>query len=201
MRNFGSRTLAAVVAGTVAFSGASVAQAQPSLPPQVEQLSSQAEEMSSQVQKQIEDFRIELPPQDYDLAAKYGIELPEFLKPASSVIAGKLDDATTDHLKQQGHRFDPNAERVAQDWANQAAADKLTFEGNHAHGQTMLDKGTGTVLRLDKQQAQDRLAWLDRDVNVNEHPRKLNFGVASAVDGNYVYVAEYFFDSENPIQR
>ena len=137
-----------------------------------------------------------LPPQAYELAEKYNISLPEFLaKPAGHApkVAGELGAATAAHLEKAGHRKDSHATAIAQEWANQGAAGKLDYKGGVAHGLNHKDEGQGSVHRLTEQQAQERLNWFNRDVPVNAGSQH-GFGVATAYDGTYIYVAEFFLN-------
>ena len=92
-----------------------------------------------------------------------------------------------------GHHDDANAKNIAQEWANQAAAGQVTFEGNAGDGLTHLEEGTGNIYKLTVSEAQDRVNWLNRDVPVTKSDGT-GFGVAQSFDGTYVYVAEYFFN-------
>lgn len=180
---------ALVVSGT-----SSVASAQPAMPPQIQQASSQAQQLSSDPFTAVKDFRLTLPPQAYELAEKYNIPLPEFLaKPEGHApkVAAELGAATSTHLEKAGHRKDARAAAIAQEWADQGAAGKLDYKGGVAHGLNHKEEGQGSVHRLTEQEAQDRLNWFNRDVPVNPSPQH-GFGVATAYDGTYIYVAEYF---------
>lgn len=189
-------TVAALSTALVITGTSTVASAQPALPPQIQQASSQAQQLSSDPFAALEDFRLTLPPQAYELAEKYNIPLPEFLaKPVGQApkVAGQLGAATTAHLEKAGHHKDARAAAIAQEWANQGAAGKLEYKGGIAHGLNHKDEGQGTVRRLSEQQAQDRLNWFNRDVPVNAAPQH-GFGVATAYDGTYIYVAEFFLN-------
>lgn len=189
-------TVAALSTALVITGTSTVASAQPALPPQIEQASSQAQQLSSDPFAAVQDFRLTLPPQAYELAEKYNFSLPEFLaKPAGHApkVAGELGAATTAHLEKAGHRKDTHATAIAQEWANQGAAGKLDYKGGVAHGLNHKDEGQGSVHRLTEQQAQDRLNWFNRDVPVNAGSPH-GFGVATAYDGTYIYVAEFFLN-------
>ena len=108
-------------------------------------------------------------------------------------VAGQLGAATTAHLEKAGHHKDARAAAIAQEWANQGAAGKLDYKGGVAHGLNHKDEGQGSVHRLTEQQAQDRLNWFNRDVPVNAGSPH-GFGVATAYDGTYIYVAEFFLN-------
>ena len=189
-------TVAALSTALVITGTSTVASAQPALPPQIQQASSQVQQLSSDPFAAVKDFRLTLPPQAYELAEKYNISLPEFLaKPAGHApkVAGELGAATTAHLEKAGHRKDAHATAIAQEWANQGAAGKLDYKGGVAHGLNHKDEGQGSVHRLTEQQAQDRLNWFNRDVPVNAGSPH-GFGVATAYDGTYIYVAEFFLN-------
>lgn len=83
--------------------------------------------------------------------------------------------------------------RTAQEWANQAAAGKVTFHDNAGDGLTHLEEGSGNIYKLTESEAKERVDWLNRDVPVTKTDGT-GFGVAQAFDGTYVYVAEYFFN-------
>ena len=121
------------------------------------------------------------------------MQLPDFIKKPTPAVAGELVTATHDHLIKQGHHDDANAKNIAQEWANQAAAGQVTFEGNAGDGLTHLEEGTGNIYKLTVSEAQDRVNWLNRDVPVTKSDGT-GFGVAQSFDGTYVYVAEYFFN-------
>ena len=177
-----SRLTTSAVAAAVALSGATAAQAQ----------AQDLNQLSSQATQQINSLQIELPAQAYDLAQQYNVQLTDFIKKPTPAVAGELVTATHDHLIKQGHHDDANAKNIAQEWANQAAAGKVTFEGNAGDGLTHLEEGTGNIYKLTVSEAQDRVNWLNRDVPVTKS-EGTGFGVAQSFDGTYVYVAEYFF--------
>ncbi len=187
-----STFVAVSAAAVLSLVGTGVATAAPALPagsslPTVEQLSSQVP-------------RVELPNEAYDLADQFGVQLPEFLaRPGVSNaelnrVSTDVTAATAAHLRKQGHKDDTNAQKIAQEWANQAKDGKVKFEGNAGDGTTHLNEGSGNVYKLTLQEAKDRLAWLQRDVPVQKSPNAKPFGVASATDGEFVYLAEYFFN-------
>ncbi|MEX3563454.1 hypothetical protein VVR46_06955 [Corynebacterium phoceense] len=187
-----STFVAVSAAAVLSLAGTGVASAAPALPagsslPTVEQLSSQVP-------------RVELPNEAYDLADQFGVQLPEFLaRPGVSNaelnrVSTDVTAATAAHLRKQGHKDDTNAQKIAQEWANQGKAGIVKFDGNAGDGTTHLNEGSGNVYKLTLQEAKDRLAWLQRDVPVQKSPNAKPFGVASATDGEFVYLAEYFFN-------
>ena len=171
----------AAVSTALAVSGASAAQAQ-----DINQLSSQATE-------QINSLQIELPAQAYDVAKQFNVQLPAFIKKPTPAVANELVGATHAHLLKQGHHADGNAKNIAQEWADQAAAGKVTFHENAGDGLTHLEEGSGNIYKLTESEAKDRVNWLNRDVPVTKTDGT-GFGVAQSYDGTYVYVAEYFFN-------
>lgn len=180
-----STAVGVAVAGAPAM-GAAVANAAPANP--LEQLSSQAQ----LPELKLPEFK--LPAEAVQLSSQFGIQLPDFLAPTSALdtTSGQLKDKTVGHLKQVGHNQDGNATRIAQEWANQGAKGQLNFHSGSQRGLTHNDKGTGSVKKLTLQEAKDRIVWLDRTANKTPDPK--NFGVATATDGTYIYIAEYFFN-------
>lgn len=151
-----------------------------------------------------------------DLAEKYNVTLPSFLKAAPEAepeadaeetaaaaaepqafeapqVAADLQVATADHLAQAGHHPDENAAAIAQEWANQGASGELTYYGDVASGMTHTDEGQGNVYRLTEEQAQERLNWFNRGLEVTPGP-EYGYGVATAFDGEFIYIAEYFLN-------
>lgn len=150
-------------------------------------------QLSSQAVEQVNSLEIELPEQAYDLAKQFNVQLPGFIKKPTPAVAGELVGATHAHLLKQGHHEDANAKNIAQEWANQAAAGKVTFHDNAGDGLTHLEEGSGNIYKLTESEAKERVDWLNRDVPVTKTDGT-GFGVAQAFDGTYVYVAEYFFN-------
>ncbi|KKO81182.1 hypothetical protein FQN05_08875 [Corynebacterium aurimucosum] len=151
-------------------------------------------QLSSQAVEQVNSLEIELPAQAYDLAKQFNVQLPGFIKKPTPAVAGELVGATHAHLLKQGHHEDANAKNIAQEWANQAAAGKVTFHDNAGDGLTHLEEGSGNIYKLTESEAKERVDWLNRDVPVTKTDGT-GFGVAQAFDGTYVYVAEYFFNN------
>lgn len=182
---------AAVAATLTAALSVSAAQAAP-----VNSSSAQLQDvnqLSSQAVEQVNSLEIELPAQAYDLAKQFNVQLPGFIKKPTPSVAGELVGATHAHLLKQGHHEDANAKNIAQEWANQAAAGKVTFHDNAGDGLTHLEEGSGNIYKLTESEAKERVDWLNRDVPVTKTDGT-GFGVAQAFDGTYVYVAEYFFN-------
>lgn len=182
---------AAVAATLTAALSVSAAQAAP-----VNSSSAQLQDvnqLSSQAVEQVNSLEIELPAQAYDLAKQFNVQLPGFIKKPTPAVAGELVGATHSHLLKQGHHEDANAKNIAQEWANQAAAGKVTFHDNAGDGLTHLEEGSGNIYKLTESEAKERVDWLNRDVPVTKTDGT-GFGVAQAFDGTYVYVAEYFFN-------
>lgn len=143
------------------------------------------------------------------LAEKYNVTLPSFLQAAPDAepevaaeeaataeapqVAADLQAATADHLAQAGHHPDENAAAIAQEWANQGANGELTYYGDVANGVTHTEEGQGNVYRLSEEQAQERLNWFNRGLEVTPGP-EYGYGVATAFDGEFIYIAEYFLN-------
>lgn len=68
----------------------------------------------------------------------------------------------------------------------------VTPRASPRSGLTHNDKGTGSVKKLTVSAAKERINWLNREANRTPEPQR--FGVATATDGTYIYVAEYFFN-------
>ncbi|MDK8504104.1 hypothetical protein [Corynebacterium accolens] len=143
------------------------------------------------------------------LAEKYNVTLPSFLQaapdaepevaaeeaatPEAPQVAADLQVATADHLAQAGHHPDENAAAIAQEWANRGANGELTYYGDVASGVTHTEEGQGNVYRLSEAQAQERLNWFNRGLEVIPGP-EYGYGVATAFDGEFIYIAEYFLN-------
>lgn len=181
----------AVAASLTAVLSVSAAQAAPANPSSAQP--QDLNQLSSQAMEQVNSFEVELPAQAYELAKQYNVQLPDFIKKPTPAVADELVGATHAHLIKQGHHEDANAKNIAQEWANQAAAGKVTFQDNAGDGLTHLEEGSGNIYKLTEQEAKDRVNWLNRDVPVTETDGT-GFGVAQAFDGTHVYVAEYFFN-------
>ena len=152
------------------------------------------------------------------LAEKYNVTLPSFLKAAPEAesevaaeeaptdaaapepqafeapqVAADLQVATAEHLAQAGHHPDETATAIAQEWANQGAGGELTYYGDVTSGVTHTDEGQGNVYRLSEEQAQERLNWFNRGLEVAPGP-EYGYGVATSYDGEFIYIAEYFLN-------
>lgn len=200
----GAAVAVALIAGTLAPAPAH-AQPQSSAPfvdLQINGLSSQA----NIVVPQLPD--IEVPREVVDGAKRVGITLPERIELSkrlglTSNQAGPTDierdlvAASEAQLIKEGHRRDDEAQRIAAEWAGQAVRGEAKFNGNVGRGTTATDRGTGQIYRLNPAQAADRLVWLRRDeannqVTTNPVKDPKRFGVATARDGDTVYLVEYF---------
>ena len=151
-------------------------------------------------------------------AEKYNVTLPSVLKAAPEAepevaveeaptaeaapepeafeapqVAADLQVATADHLAQAGHHPDETASAIAQEWANQGANGELKYYGDVASGVTHTEEGQGNVYRLSEEQAQERLNWFNRGLEVTPGP-EYGYGVATAFDGEFIYIAEYFLN-------
>lgn len=197
---------AALVAGAVAPAPA-FAQPQSSVPfvdLQINGLSSQA----NIVVPQLPD--IDVPREVVDGAKRVGITLPERIELSKRLgltnnQAGPTETerdliaASEAQLIKEGHRRDDEAQRIAADWAAQAVRGEAKFNGNVGRGTTATDRGTGQIYRLNPTQAADRVTWLRRDevsnrVSTNPVNEPKRFGVATARDGETVYLVEYFLN-------
>lgn len=177
-----SRRLSAVaLAGALTLGGTTVANAQEN---PVANLSSQAQ---SQIDSAAQQFISSLPQEVKDAAHDLGIELPTLAGTAETLRYG-----TVSHLEEAGHTKHNSAQSTAQKWANEAAAGKVSFDDGVGHGAADADKGTGSILKLTEKEAKDRINWLDREGNPHNDPT--GFGVATATDGKYIYVAEFFLN-------
>ena len=192
MRKFGhsSRLVALVCASTLAAGSLvpAIASAQVQIPT--------SSELSSRANIQLPD--IQVPQQIVDSAARVGIHVPGRIeltpKPALSAAEQELTVATEKQLVREGHRKDAEAQVIAAQWAAQAARGEATFVGNVGRGTTATDRGTGQIYRLNPAQAADRIAFLNRDINVNPVKDPKRFGVATARNGETIYLAEFFLN-------
>lgn len=153
-------------------------------------------ELSSRANIQLPD--IEVPRQIVDGAARIGINVPGRIeltpKPALVAAEQELIVSTEAQLTKEGHRKDAEAQAIAAQWASQAARGEATFVGNVGRGTTATDRGTGQVYRLSPAQAADRIAFLNRNINVNPVKEPKRFGVATARNGETIYLAEFFLN-------
>ena len=177
-----SRRLTAIaLAGALTLGGTTAANAQEN---PVEKLTSQAQ---SQIDSAATQFISSLPQEVKDTAHKFGIKLPSL-----GGAAETLRYETVDHLEEAGHTKSNAAQSIAQKWANEAAAGKVSFKDGVGHGTAGTDEGTGAIFKLTEKEARDRTNWLDRKGNPHNEPT--GFGVATATDGKYVYIAEFFLN-------
>ena len=177
-----SRRLTAIaLAGALTFGGTTAANAQEN---PVEKLTSQAQ---SQIDAAATQFISSLPQEVKDTAHKFGIKLPSL-----GGAAETLRYETVDHLEEAGHTKSNAAQSIAQKWANEAAAGKVSFKDGVGHGTAGTDEGTGAIFKLTEKEARDRTNWLDRKGNPHNEPT--GFGVATATDSKYVYISEFFLN-------
>ena len=177
-----SRRLTAIaLAGALTLGGTTAANAQEN---PVEKLTSQAQ---SQIDAAATQFISSLPQEVKDTAHKFGIKLPSL-----GGAAETLRYETVDHLEEAGHTKSNAAQSIAQKWANEAAAGKVPFKDGVGHGTAGTDEGTGAIFKLTEKEARDRTNWLDRKGNPHNEPT--GFGVATATDGKYVYISEFFLN-------
>lgn len=117
---------------------------------------------------------------------------PAAMDPEQQVQLQKdLADATVEHLTQQGHHFDEDAQAIASEWAQEAATGQVEFVGGVGQGTTHLDEGIGNIYKLTPQEAEARYEWLQsREANPFDDGHA--FGVGASSDGEYFYVAEFF---------
>ena len=177
-----SRRLTAIaLAGALTLGGTTAANAQEN---PVEKLTSQAQ---SQIDSAATQFISSLPQEVKDTAHKFGIKLPSL-----GGAAETLRYETVEHLEEAGHTKNNAAQSIAQKWANEAAAGKVSFKDGVGHGTAGTDEGTGAIFKLTEKEARDRTNWLDRKGNPHNEPT--GFGVATATDGKYVYISEFFLN-------
>ena len=177
-----SRRLTAIaLAGALTLGGTTAANAQEN---PVEKLASQAQ---SQIDAAATQFISSLPQEVKDTAHKFGIKLPSL-----GGAAETLRYETVDHLEEAGHTKSNAAQSIAQKWANEAAAGKVSFKDGVGHGTAGTDEGTGAIFKLTEKEARDRTNWLDRKGNPHNEPT--GFGVATATDSKYVYISEFFLN-------
>ena len=177
-----SRRLTAIaLAGALTLGGTTAANAQEN---PVEKLTSQAQ---SQIDAAATQFISSLPQEVKDTAHKFGIKLPSL-----GGAAETLRYETVDHLEEAGHTKSNAAQSIAQKWANEAAAGKVSFKDGVGHGTAGTDEGTGAIFKLTEKEARDRTNWLDRKGNPHNEPT--GFGVATATDSKYVYISEFFLN-------
>lgn len=121
--------------------------------------------------------------------------------PADAPLSDKVAAHARDQLLLQGHVENPEAQRIANDWARQAVAGEATFTGDVGRGTTGLDRGTGNIYRLTPTKALERINYLTsderfEDVGTAKDPNPKRFGVATALaqDGQTIYLVEYFLN-------
>ncbi|MCP1387681.1 hypothetical protein M5J20_05695 [Corynebacterium sp. TA-R-1] len=150
---------------------------------------------------------IDVPRGLVDGAKKVGITLPERItfgwdvsdNPPSLVSEEYLVAESDKQLTKEGHRKDPEAQAIAEAWAQQAVRGEATFTGDVGRGTTGTEKGKGQIYKLDPQQAAERVTFLQRDEvieAVETTPTKdpKRYGVAATRDGETIYLVEYFLN-------
>ena len=115
---------------------------------------------------------------------------PSFAAPTPDSVEGRLLSATDRHLADMGHTVDGQAWDIAAQWAGQALTGQVEFISGVGRGVTHTEIGDGNIYRLTAAEAEERIQWLDREANTS--PESLRYGVASARDGDTVYLVEYF---------
>ncbi|QYH20031.1 hypothetical protein JKI95_03090 [Corynebacterium aquatimens] len=110
-----------------------------------------------------------------------------------------LLDESEKQLAKEGHRKDPEAQAIAEQWAQQAARGEAKFTGDVGRGVTATDRGTGNIYKLGPQDAQERIGFLTKEevidaVETTPTKEPKRFGVAVARDGDTIYLAEYFLN-------
>ena len=109
---------------------------------------------------------------------------------SAGVASWSLEQATKLHLMAMGHHRNEQAQRIAQDWANQAARGEVEFHGNVGRGNTAHDRGTGNIYRMTPVEAAQRIAWLLNPTNRTGDGK--GFGVSGVDAHGNVYLAEFF---------
>ncbi len=162
---------------------------------------------------------IEVPGGVRDAAGVFGIKVPKRIEldprankaartgtttapvEAEAPLKDKVAAHAREKLLKQGHIEDPEAQRVAHDWARQAVNGEATFTGDVGRGTTGLTRGTGNIYRLTPTQALERINYLTRDerddaLETTKDPNPKRFGVATALanDGETIYLVEYFLN-------
>ncbi|MDR7328865.1 hypothetical protein [Corynebacterium guangdongense] len=184
-RNLLTRVTAAVasIATALALMPAAQAQSLP-VPTPVAELSAQAQ--SVPVPTPVAELSAQTPFQAVAAA-------PAPAAPAAwtaDSVEGRLLSATERNLSDMGHRADPQAWDIAAQWAGQALAGQVEFLAGVGRGVTHTDVGDGNIYRLSVAEAEARIQWLNREANTSQ--QSYRFGVASARQGDTVYLVEYF---------
>lgn len=155
---------------------------------------------------------IEVPRGLVDGAKKVGIALPERITigPRTSHV-GEVQVATTEtteerlveesnkQLTKEGHRKDPEAQAIAEQWAQQAVRGEAVFTGDVGRGTTGTDRGTGQIYKLNPADAAQRIGFLNKEEVIDavettptKDPKR--YGVAAAHAGDIIYLVEYFLN-------
>ncbi|MDY3127407.1 MAG: hypothetical protein SOW59_04660 [Corynebacterium sp.] len=181
---------ALALAGVLVFGSTGVASAQSSASAQLADVTTLSSTMADEAENAAARLSSGLPAPVKQAAAQFGITLPG--ANAHRAIRAQLQSKTTEHLIAQGHKPNAEAQSIATQWVKDAAAGSISFKDGVGHGAQGKDKGTGNILRLTPAQAQDRVGWLNRATNPHNTPT--GFGVATASDGQFVYIAEFFLN-------
>src|SRR5699024_7008653 len=112
--------------------------------------------------------------------------------PSLGGAAETLRYETVDHLEEAGHTKSNAAQSIAQKWANEAAAGKVSFKDGVGHGTAGTDEGTGAIFKLTEKEYRDRNNSLGRLGNT--HHSSTGFVVATAADSNCVYISEFLLN-------
>lgn len=163
---------------------------------------------------------LEVPDSVRDAAGVFGIEVPKLIdldprtnhakeQAAKAQARAAAEDGdleaqvaaqSREQLISRGHKEDLEAQRIANDWARQAVAGEATFTGDVGRGTTATTRGTGNIYRLTPTQAAERVSYLTKDERVPAletqpaaEPKR--FGVATARDGDTIYLVEYFLNN------
>lgn len=160
---------------------------------------------------------VEVPQGVRDAAAVFGVKVPELidLDPRTNNAREQAAKVTTreaaqdgtveeqlaaksrEQLIAEGHTPDAEAQRIASDWAREAAAGEVEFTGDVGRGSTATTRGTGNIYKLTPAQAQERLDFLAKEekveaVETTERATPKRFGVAVQRTGETIYLVEYF---------
>ena len=136
-----------------------------------------------------------LPVEIVRVADQHGVPVPKELRLDTTFfdtlqLRADLKAATEKNLEDMGHKQDPAASAIAQEWADQAARGEVTFYGEAGKGNTYAPKGN--IYRMSVESGKQRLAWLNQPVPVNPTPNAPGYGVAVSAARGEIYLVEYF---------